>query len=64
MDEQIDRSKVKDPSEVSGWGPDKDGHSRQDYSDIARKTEKNVEFDPHVGHVSEKPIGEGETKRG
>ena len=63
MPEEIDRDKLKDPSEVSGWGRKEDGSSPQDYSDIARKTDKNAEFDPHIGHKSDKPIGEGEEKR-
>jgi hypothetical protein len=63
MAEPIDRSKVKDPSEVSGWGRKEDGRSPQDYSDIARQADRNVEFDPNVGHVSDKPKGEGETKK-
>ena len=63
MAEPIDRDKLKDPSEVSGWGQKEDGRSPQDYSDIARHTDRNVEFDPKIGHKSDKPIGEGETKK-
>lgn len=63
MAEQIDRDKLKEPSEVSGWGRKEDGRSPQDYSDIAKKTDKNAEFDPDIGHKSDKPIGEGETRK-
>ena len=62
MDERIDRSKLKDPSEVSGWGRRDDGRALQDSSDIAKKSERNVEFDPAVGHLSDKPICQGDVK--
>ncbi len=45
---------VKDPCEVSGWGP---GAKSQDYSDIAKKSEVNAEFDPQFGRPSEEPRG-------
>jgi hypothetical protein len=45
MAEPIDRSKVRDPSEVSGWGPREGQRSRQDYDDIARVSETKPEFE-------------------
>ena len=48
MAEKIDRSKIKEPREVSGWGEDGRGGS-QDDDDIAKKTEKNPEFQRDEG---------------
>lgn len=43
MDEKIDRSRVKDPSEVSGWRPGEGKRDPQDFSDIARPGALNAE---------------------
>jgi len=51
MDEKIDREQIKDPREVSGWGRIGEGPDRQDYSDIARKTDVKPEFEPGVGET-------------
>jgi len=52
MDEKIDRARVKDPAEVSGWGPGPKKVDRQNYSDIAKKAEVKPEFEPGVGRVT------------
>ncbi len=50
MDERIDRSKLKDPSVVSGWGVPKDGQNKgnQDSSDIAKNTQVNAEVEKGI----------------
>jgi hypothetical protein len=52
MDQTIDRAKVKDPAEVSGWGVREGSPSPQDFSDIARRGELNVEFEPGAGTLT------------
>lgn len=52
--EPIDRSHVKEPREVSGWGSHEDGRPQNDFSDIARHEPKNAEFDPRIGHATTK----------
>lgn len=67
--DRIDRSKLKDPEDVSGWGEG----GGQDFSDIARDTGRNAEFVPPHGHPAEISPGtspatpaekEGEQRRG
>lgn len=45
MIERIDREKVKDPCEVSGWRPGAEKWDPQIYDDIARHVEHNAEFE-------------------
>lgn len=43
---------VKEPREVSGWGP-----GCQDFSDIARPTQLNAEADPAIARETTAPRG-------
>jgi hypothetical protein len=65
MAEKIDREKLKDPSEVSGWGPShkKGDKASQDSSDISKKADVNAEFDPRIGKESLESRGAGPKKK-
>lgn len=58
-DQKIDRKKIKDPREVSGWNEG----GGQDFSDMARGTERNAEFMPPYG-TPEAPSAEGGKESG
>jgi hypothetical protein len=51
-EQKIDKSRIKDPAEVSGWGFTRSGKSPQNFSDIARRSQLNTEFTPEVGRTT------------
>lgn len=58
---KIDRTKLKEPAEVSGWGPDGDGHDKQDMGDIAKGSPVKPEFEQ--GTSSREGRGDGSARR-
>jgi hypothetical protein len=64
MEQPIDKTKVKDPCEVSGWGAREGARSPQDYSDIARPSELKVEFERGNETLTSRGRADGSGARG
>lgn len=59
-EKKIDREHLKKPREVSGWSDPLHPSKQQDFSDIARHTEKNPEFEDK-GVSTREPLGKGKS---